>query len=138
MAALNPRPIIFPLSNPVRLSECTFSSAVENTNGNVLFASGSPFDPIEYKGKMLYPGQGNNMYIFPGECPSSQRCVEADGCSGLGLGSILARAKAVTDSMVEASSLGLADSLTPEEREMGLLYPRIERSAHISSLCVEP
>ena len=40
------------------------------------------------------------MYIFP----------------GLGLGAILSRASKVTDSMVEASSLGLADSLTPAER----------------------
>jgi malate dehydrogenase (oxaloacetate-decarboxylating)(NADP+) len=30
--------------------------------------------------------------------------------------------------MVEASSLGLADSLTDEEVALGLLYPRIERS----------
>jgi malic enzyme len=48
--------------------------------------------------------------------------------SGLGLGAILARATQVTDSMVEASSLGLANSLTAEERALGLLYPRIERS----------
>lgn len=48
--------------------------------------------------------------------------------SGLGLGAILARASSVTDSMVEASSLGLADSVTPEERRQGLIYPRVERS----------
>lgn len=51
------------------------------------------------------------------------------GCrTGLGLGCILSRTNSVTDSMVEAASLGLADSLTPEERDCGLLYPRIERS----------
>ncbi len=57
------------------------------------------------------------MYIFP----------------GLGLGAILARASSVTDSMVEASSLGLANSLTPDERDLDLLYPRVERIREISA-----
>jgi malate dehydrogenase (oxaloacetate-decarboxylating)(NADP+) len=52
---------------------------------------------------------------------------------GLGLGAILARATSVTDSMVEASSLGLADSLTEEEIASDLLYPRIERIREISA-----
>lgn len=66
MAELNERPIIFPLSNPVRLSEVEFKDAVEWSNGKVIFASGSPFDPIQHGGKTLHAGQGNNMYIFPG------------------------------------------------------------------------
>ena len=57
------------------------------------------------------------MYIFP----------------GLGLGAILARASKVTDSMVEASSLGLADSLTAEERSLDMIYPRVERIREIST-----
>ncbi|KAI0316370.1 malic enzyme [Amylostereum chailletii] len=119
MAALNPRPIIFPLSNPVRLSECEFQEAVDWTQGRVLFASGSPFPETSYHGKMLYAGQGNNMYIFP----------------GLGLGAILSRAASVTDGMVEASSLGLADALTEDERAADLIYPRLERIREIS-VCI--
>jgi hypothetical protein len=52
---------------------------------------------------------------------------------GLGLGSILSRASVVTDAMVEASSFGLADSLTQEERYCDLLYPRLERIREISA-----
>ena len=35
--------------------------------------------------------------------------------------------------MVEASALGLADSLTPAERADDLLYPRLERIREISA-----
>ena len=52
---------------------------------------------------------------------------------GLGLGATLTRAAKVTDSMVEASSLGLADSLTQDERAQDLLYPRVERIREISA-----
>ncbi|KAN0125581.1 hypothetical protein V8E52_000788 [Russula decolorans] len=117
MAASHVRPIIFPLSNPVRLSECEFEEALRWTNGRVLFASGSPFPEASWEGKVYYPGQGNNMYIFP----------------GLGLGSVLCRASAVTDAMVEASSLGLADSLNEDERDSELLYPRLNRIREISA-----
>ena len=116
MSALNPRPIIFPLSNPVRLSECEFNEAVEWSGGRVIFASGSPFPEQDYNGKRLYAGQGNNMYVFP----------------GLGLGAILSRASSVTDSMVEAASLGLANALTADERALDMVYPRIERIREIS------
>lgn len=52
---------------------------------------------------------------------------------GLGLGAILARATSVTDSMVEASSIGLANSLTKDEIANDLLYPRVERIREISA-----
>jgi len=116
MAQLNEYPIIFPLSNPSSKSECTFEEAVKNTNGKVLFASGSPFPSLEWEGKMLTPGQGNNMYVFP----------------GIGLGAILSKAVNVTQDMIYASGVSLSSALTEQEKADGWLYPDIRRIREVS------
>ncbi|KAK7469109.1 hypothetical protein VKT23_003600 [Stygiomarasmius scandens] len=116
MASINKRPIIFPLSNPVSLSEVDFEDAIKWTDGSVIFASGSPYKPVEYKGKVYEAGQGNNMYQFP----------------GIGLGAILSRAKHVSDAMVDKAAIALASSLDHEERANDLVYPRLHRIREIS------
>lgn len=58
MGQWNEHPIIFPLSNPSANSECTFEEAMEYTDGRALFASGSPFPPVQRNGVVHTPGQG--------------------------------------------------------------------------------
>ena len=57
------------------------------------------------------------MYIFP----------------GIGLGSILAKAKHVTDEMVEQAAIALSSSLNKEEEAADLVYPRLTRIRDISA-----
>ncbi|KAM5360896.1 hypothetical protein ACJZ2D_013463 [Fusarium nematophilum] len=114
------RPILFPLSNPLSKAECTFEQAMRWTDGSAIFASGSPFQPLNLKisgqTKTYQPNQGNNVYVFP----------------GLGLGAILSKAGRVTDNMVYAAGEALAESVTPDEIQDGLIYPRLERIRSVS------
>mmetsp|Transcript_912 Transcript_912/g.1924 ORF Transcript_912/g.1924 Transcript_912/m.1924 type:complete len:644 (+) Transcript_912:85-2016(+) len=111
------KPIIFPLSNPTSKSECTAAQAFEWTNGNLIFASGSPFDPVELDdGKTFTTSQCNNMYIFP----------------GLGLGASLCGAKRVTDRMLYIAAKALAECLTPEEARNGQVFPHISNIRLVS------
>ena len=57
------------------------------------------------------------MYIFP----------------AIGLGTILSKARHVTDAMVEQASIALAESLTQEEKSSDLVYPRLVRIRDISA-----
>ena len=93
LAANCERPIVLPLSNPTSQVEAFPADILEWTEGKALIATGSPFEPVNYQGKIYNISQCNNSYIFP----------------GIGLGVIAAGATRVTDSMLIASSNALAD-----------------------------
>jgi len=116
MMKYSDQPIIFALSNPTTKSECTAQQAYKWTKGRAIFASGSPFDPVRMKGKIYVPGQGNNMFIFP----------------GVGLGAAMCQAKKVTDAMFYTAAKTLAHLVTEEELALRTVYPDLRKIRKIS------
>ena len=107
MSAVNERPIIFPYSNPTSRSECTAEEAYKWSDGKAIFASGSPFDPVTYKNKTYIPGQGNNVYIFP----------------AMGMAVLATQSTRVTEEMFIVAAKAVAEQVTQEELDSGLIYP---------------
>lgn len=116
MAKYCERPLVLPLSNPTDRAECSAAQAYEWTDGRAIFASGSPFGPVEYKGKKLVPNQSNNMYSFP----------------GIGLGAISCGAKKITRTMLQAASVALAETMSDEDLSAERLFPPIEQITDIT------
>ena len=117
MADGNERPIVFALSNPTSKSECTAEQAYAGTDGRALFASGSPFLPLQFQGKTMVPRQGNNSYIFP----------------GVGLGAIACGATRITDEMFLAAANTLASLVTPADLDQGSLFPPLSNAREVSA-----
>jgi len=117
MAALHEHPIVFALSNPTSRAECTPEQAYRWSEGRAIFASGSPFPPIELPdGRTLRPAQGNNAYAFP----------------GIGLGAMGVEAARVTDDMFLAAAHALAAEVSDEDLGAGSVYPPLRRIRELS------
>ena len=109
-------PIIFPLSNPSRQVEATPSQVINWTKGQVIIATGSPFEPIEYEGKSYPIAQCNNSYIFP----------------GIGLGVVAANISRITDDMLQVASETLAAASPLANNESNELLPPLTAIAQLS------
>jgi len=120
MAEINERPIVFPYSNPTSRSECTAEEAYQWSGGRAVFASGSPFPPVEIGGRKLVPGQGNNVYIFP----------------AMGMAVFATEATRVTEEMFIVAAQAVAEQVTEENLSAGLIYPPqsriLDASLHVA------
>jgi malate dehydrogenase (oxaloacetate-decarboxylating)(NADP+) len=116
MCGNHPQPVVFALSNPTSKAECTAAQAYEWSRGAAIFASGSPFQPVVYQGRTRVPGQGNNVYIFP----------------GVGMGVLASGSRAVTDEMFLAAARTLAAMVTPAELATGRVFPSLANIREVS------
>ncbi|MHC4576200.1 MAG: NAD-dependent malic enzyme [Planctomycetota bacterium] len=116
MAAHTRRPIILPLSNPTSYAEARPVDLLTWTDGQAIVGTGSPFDDVLYRGRRYRVGQGNNVFIFP----------------GVGLGTIVSRARKVTDGMFLAAAKALAACVTEDLLAMSCVYPRIDEVRKVS------
>ena len=116
MAAHVPAPIVLPLSNPTAKSEANPGDLIAWTAGRAIVATGSPFEPVTYEGRVHVIAQANNAFVFP----------------GIGLGAIVAEAAQISDRMFLAGARTLAGLVTPERLAAGALYPPISELRGIS------
>ena len=116
MAARTQVPIVFPLSNPTSHTEAVPVDILAWSDGRALVATGSPFAPVEAGGRTRVIAQANNLYTFP----------------GIGLGTIAARARVVTDPMLLAAAATLAGLVPGSRLDEGALYPPLAGLRQIS------
>lgn len=115
MASQVEKPIIFPLSNPLTLTEAKPEDIIRWTGGSALVATGSPFNAVEFQGKFYPVAQCNNALIFP----------------GLGLGIVSSQATRMTASMMDAAIHELASSVSVYE-DIPRLLPEISQLMDVS------
>jgi malate dehydrogenase (oxaloacetate-decarboxylating) len=116
MAMQTERPVVMPFSNPTECAEASPADIVRWSDGRALIATGSPFPALDYDGRRIAVGQGNNVFIFP----------------GLGLGALLARAGEISDTHVSSAAIALARHVSDDELERGQLFPSVDRLREIS------
>jgi malate dehydrogenase (oxaloacetate-decarboxylating)(NADP+) len=116
MARLNERPVVFALSNPTSKAECTAEQACAWTAGRAIFASGSPFAPVTFNGRVYSASQSNNSFVFP----------------GVGAGLLLAGARRVADELFFAAARALADQVAEADLEEGRLFPPASRMRDVA------
>jgi malic enzyme len=109
LSRVSPTPVVMALSNPITACEVTPAEVMAWTDGRAIVATGSPFDPVPYAGQLRPVGQGNNAFVFP----------------GLGLGAIVAEARWISEGMLVAAARSLAEAVSAERLDAGLLYPPI-------------
>jgi malate dehydrogenase (oxaloacetate-decarboxylating) len=105
MCAATDRPLIFPISNPTERIEALPDQVIDWSRGRALVAVGIPVEPFTRAGVTYRIGQANNFLVYP----------------GIGLGTIVSRARVVTPAMLRAAAEAVAAMVETGEPGAALL-----------------
>ena len=100
---------------PADVSEPQFAPS-ERPECRALLATGSPFAPVTYRGTTYVIAQANNALLFP----------------GIGLGTIVSRARSISDRMFAAAARAVAGMVDVGQLG-GSLLPQIEDLRSVSA-----
>ncbi len=116
MQSSTERPIIMPLSNPTSLAEAKPEDLLRWTDGKAIIATGSPFPEVLHDARKIRIAQSNNALAFP----------------GIGLGTIAAKARHLTDNMLFAATTALAECSPVTQDKMAPLLPKLAEARMVS------
>jgi malate dehydrogenase (oxaloacetate-decarboxylating) len=116
MLANTERPVVLPLSNPTTKAEALPVDLFSWSNGRALVATGSPFEPVAFKGRKLRIGQCNNVFIFP----------------GVGLGVLASGARQVLPEFFTAAARTVSEQVSAADLRAGVLFPEIDTLREVS------
>jgi len=110
------RPIIFALSNPKSQAEVTSKDCYEWTDGHAVYGAGTQMEAVTVKGKLHFPGQVNNVYIFPGLSYAAVQC----------------KPTSITDRLFMVAAEAVANSISEQERQEDRVMPSVARIREVS------
>lgn len=116
MAAHVERPIIFPLSNPFTKCEAAPADLLEWTHGRAVIATGTPYPDVDFAGRKLRIGNCNNAFCFP----------------GIALGAIASQARMISDGMISAAGIAVADWMEDTGDALAPTMPNLDHVRDIS------
>lgn len=105
------RPVIFALSNPTSQAECTSAEAFGHSKGVAIYGAGTAMPPVSVNGHDHFPGQVNNVYIFP----------------GMSMAAIFCQAKTITDRLFLVAAQAVANSLSANDLAEDRVIPPVSR-----------
>jgi|EP00945_MAST-04E_sp_MAST-4E-sp1_P000996 malate dehydrogenase (oxaloacetate-decarboxylating)(NADP+) len=110
------RPVIFALSNPTSQAEATSEEVYTFSKGAAIYGSGTGMPPVTISGQTHYPGQVNNVYIFP----------------AMSFAAVYCHAKEITDRLFLVAAEAVANSLSSEDLRQDRVIPPIDRIREVS------